>query len=146
MKALIQRVKTAQVWVDDTQVGSIGCGLLCYIGIAQTDGMVQAQALVDKIVQYRVFEDAQGKMGHSLLDVQGELLLVSQFTLMANTKKGRRPDFSLAMAPSDAKKLFEDLVQYAKKIHPKVATGRFGADMQVVSSNDGPTNFLLEIE
>lgn len=146
MKALIQRVSEAKVWVGDRQVGSINQGLLCYVGIAQTDGAAQAHALMDKVVQYRIFEDAQGKMGRSLLDAQGELLLVSQFTLMANTKKGRRPDFTSALAPNDAKALFEQLVQYAKKIHPKVATGVFGADMQVVSTNDGPTNFLLEIE
>lgn len=146
MKALIQRVKAAQVWVGDRQVGSINHGLLCYVGIAQADGIAQAHALMDKVVQYRIFEDNQGKMGYSLLEVQGELLLVSQFTLMANTKKGRRPDFGAAMNPKDAEVLFDKLVAYASTLCPKVATGRFGADMQVVSTNDGPTNFLLEIE
>ena len=110
----------------------------------------KAKKLIDKILTYRIFEnttdfDKLGKMDKSLSDIHGELLLVSQFTLMANTKNGRRPDFAPAMHPKQAKLLFNDMIDYAKQIYPNIATGEFGADMQVFSINDGPINFLLEI-
>lgn len=145
MKALIQRVTSAQVTVDGQLVGAIDGGLLAYIGIGHNDNIQSAQKLMDKIIQYRVFENEAGKLDKSLADVGGGLLLVSQFTLMARTDKGRRPDFTDAMAPAFAKQLFEQLVDYARSIHPNVATGCFGANMQVYATNDGPINFLIEV-
>lgn len=150
MKALLQRVAFAQVRVDDAVVGEIQRGLLVYIGVGKDDDAACAKKMVDKILAYRVFEntndqDKQGKMDKSLTDIGGELLLVSQFTLMARTDKGRRPDFGEAMAPVAAKALFEELVAYAKSRHAIVQTGVFGADMQVLSANDGPVNFVLRV-
>lgn len=150
MKALIQRVTHANVVVDGELVGEIDAGVLAYIGIGKDDDFAKACRLVDKILSYRIFEnttdaDKLGKLDQSLSDVGGGLLLVSQFTLMAKTDKGRRPDFAPAMPPSDAKVLFEQLVDYAKSQYGKVATGQFGANMQVTAGNDGPINFLLEV-
>ncbi len=145
MKALIQRVTSAQVTVDGQLVGAIDGGLLAYIGIGHNDNIQSAQKLMDKIIQYRVFENEAGKLDKSLADVGGGLLLVSQFTLMARTDKGRRPDFTDAMAPAHAKQLFEAVVAYAQSIHPTVATGQFGANMTVSAVNDGPINFLIEV-
>lgn len=145
MKALIQRVTSAQVTVDGQLVGAIDGGLLAYIGIGHNDNIQSAQKLMDKIIQYRVFENEAGKLDKSLADVGGGLLLVSQFTLMARTDKGRRPDFTDAMAPAHAKQLFEAVVAYAQSIHPTVATGQFGANMAVSAVNDGPINFLIEV-
>ncbi|MDO4426782.1 MAG: D-aminoacyl-tRNA deacylase [Moraxella sp.] len=149
MKVLIQRVKSAAVTVDGVCVGSIEGGLLAYVGLAKGDDLACAKKLVDKLLAYRIFEnttdpDKLGKMDKSVTDVAGGLLLVSQFTLMADTKSGRRPDFTPAMPPVEAKALFDALVDYAKSVHGQVATGRFGANMQVTAVNDGPTNFLLE--
>lgn len=150
MKALIQRVRQAKVCVDNQTIGSIEKGILVYIGIGHDDNLDKAKKLIDKILTYRIFEnttdaDKLGKMDKSLSDIHGGLLLVSQFTLMANTKNGRRPDFVPAMHPKQAKLLFNDMIDYAKQIYPNIATGEFGADMQVFSINDGPINFLLEI-
>lgn len=145
MKALIQRVKSAHVAVDSQIIGQIQSGVLAYIGIGKDDDFDKACKLVDKIIAYRIFEDDNGKMGKSVSDVGGGLLLVSQFTLMAKTDKGRRPDFAPAMPPDDAKALFDKLVNYAKQVYPSVATGEFGANMAVMAVNDGPINFLLEV-
>lgn len=150
MKALIQRVKSAHVLVGDDVVGQIGFGVLAYVGIGHDDDIIKAYKMVDKILSYRIFESATdfdklGKMDKSVADVGGGLLLVSQFTLMANTHKGRRPDFAPAMLPNNAKVLFDKLVGYAKSVYPNVQTGKFGADMAVASVNDGPINFLLEV-
>lgn len=150
MKALIQRVKFAHVTVEGQVVGKIESGVLAYIGIGKDDDFERACKLIDKLLSYRIFEntteaDKLGKMDKSVLDVGGGLLLVSQFTLMANTDKGRRPDFAPAMPPINAKKLFDDLVNYAKSKHPNIQTGEFGAMMEVISANDGPINFLLEV-
>ena len=150
MKALIQRVTHANVVVDGQVVGEIGAGVLAYIGIGKDDDFEQACRLVDKILTYRIFEnttdaDKLGKLDKSVLDMGGGLLLVSQFTLMAKTDKGRRPDFAPAMPPSDAKQLFEQLVDYARSQYHTVQTGQFGANMQVTAGNDGPINFLLEV-
>ncbi|UNU74309.1 D-aminoacyl-tRNA deacylase [Moraxella nasovis] len=145
MKALIQRVRRADVVVGERMVGQIGLGVLAYIGIGHEDDFNKAVKLIDKILSYRIFENAQGKLDQSLSDIGGELLLVSQFTLMANTKNGRRPDFTQAMPPSDAKVLFNELVNYAKSCHQAVQTGEFGADMMVTATNDGPINFLLQV-
>ncbi|MDO4449545.1 MAG: D-aminoacyl-tRNA deacylase [Moraxella sp.] len=150
MKALIQRVHSANVVVDKRVVGEIGTGVLAYIGIGKDDDFDKACKLIDKILTYRIFEnttepDKLGKMDKSVSDVGGGLLLVSQFTLMAKTDKGRRPDFAPAMPPNDAKVLFDRLVDYAKSVYPHVATGEFGANMAVTAVNDGPINFLLEV-
>ena len=145
MKALIQRVQSAHVAVDGQIIGQIQSGVLAYIGIGKDDDFDKACKLVDKIIAYRIFEDDNGKMGKSVSDVGGGLLLVSQFTLMAKTDKGRRPDFAPAMPPDDAKALFDKLVNYAKQVYPNVATGEFGANMTVMAVNDGPINFLLDV-
>ena len=145
MKALIQRVQSAHVAVDGQIIGQIQSGVLAYIGIGKDDDFDKACKLVDKIIAYRIFEDDNGKMGKSVSDVGGGLLLVSQFTLMAKTDKGRRPDFAPAMPPDDAKALFDKLVNYAKQVYPSVATGEFGANMAVMAVNDGPINFLLDV-
>lgn len=149
MKALIQRVHHATVTVDDAVVGEIGFGVLAYIGLGHDDDLTKGKKLIDKILTYRIFEndtdpDKLGKLDKSVLDLGGGLLLVSQFTLMANTDKGRRPDFAPAMHPSHAKALFAQMTAYAHSLHNPVATGEFGANMQVGSVNDGPINFLLE--
>ena len=150
MKALIQRVSHASVSVDQQCVGNIDHGILAYIGLGHEDSLTDAQRVIDKILTYRIFENHDdpakfGKLDKNVQQVGGGLLLVSQFTLMAKTDKGRRPDFGDAMAPDAAKALFEQLIAYAKTRHPDVATGQFGADMQVSSVNDGPLNFLLNI-
>ena len=145
MKALIQRVQSAHVAVDGQIIGQIQSGVLAYIGIGKDDDFDKACKLVDKIIAYRIFEDDNGKMGKSVSDVGGGLLLVSQFTLMAKTDKGRRPDFAPAMPPDDARALFDKLVNYAKQVYPNVATGEFGANMAVMAVNDGPINFLLDV-
>lgn len=145
MKALIQRVKSAHVAVNGQIIGQIQSGVLAYIGIGKDDDFDKACRLVDKIIAYRIFEDDNGKMGKSVSDVGGGLLLVSQFTLMAKTDKGRRPDFAPAMPPDDARALFDKLVNYAKQTYPSVATGEFGANMAVMAVNDGPINFLLDV-
>ncbi|STY90765.1 D-aminoacyl-tRNA deacylase [Moraxella bovis] len=145
MKALIQRVQSAHVSVDGQIIGQIQSGVLAYIGIGKDDDFDKACRLVDKIIAYRIFEDGNGKMGKSVSDVGGGLLLVSQFTLMAKTDKGRRPDFAPAMPPDDARALFDKLVNYARQVYPDIATGEFGANMAVVAVNDGPINFLLDV-
>lgn len=150
MKALIQRVHSANVVVDKKVVGEIGMGVLAYIGIGKDDDYERVCKLIDKILTYRIFEnttepDKLGKLDKSVSDVGGGLLLVSQFTLMAKTDKGRRPDFAPAMPPNDARALFEKLVDYANSVYPNVQTGEFGATMAVSAINDGPINFLLEV-
>ena len=150
MKALIQRVSRASVTIDEHCVGKIDHGILAYIGLGHDDDFAAAQRMIDKILTYRIFENDDdpakfGKLDKNVQQVDGGLLLVSQFTLMAKTDKGRRPDFGGAMAPDAAQALFEKLIDYAKTQYSNVATGQFGADMQVESVNDGPLNFLLEI-
>lgn len=150
MRALIQRVKHASVSVDGQEVGAIDVGVLAYIGLGHDDNLQSAQRMIDKILTYRLFENDDdpakyGKLDKNVQQVGGGLLLVSQFTLMAKTDKGRRPDFGGAMAPEAAQALFAQLVDYATTQYVTVATGQFGANMQVLSVNDGPLNFLLEV-
>ena len=149
MKALIQRVSSASVKVDGHSVGAIENGILAYIGLGKDDDQQSMQRMIDKILTYRIFENTQdpnklGKLDQNLQQVNGGLLLVSQFTLMARTDKGRRPDFGRARAPDIAQALFAQMIAYAKTQHPLVATGEFGASMKVASVNEGPLNFLLE--
>lgn len=146
MKALIQRVSAASVIVDGQTVGEIDQGILAYIGLGPEDNYEIAKKMVDKILTYRIFDNEAGKLDKNVQQVEGELLLVSQFTLMAKTDKGRRPDFGGAMAPAQASELFEQMVAYAKQQYKKVATGEFGANMLVRADNDGPLNFILEVD
>ena len=144
MKALIQRVRQARVEVADEVVGSIDQGLLVLVGVEREDDRARADKLLHKLLRYRVFSDENGKMNRSLSDVSGGLLLVSQFTLAADTGSGLRPSFSTAALPALGEELYDYLVAQARLQHAKVACGRFGADMQVYLQNDGPVTFLLE--
>ena len=144
MRALIQRVQQARVEVAGEVVGSIDQGLLVLVGVQRDDDQARADKLLHKLLRYRVFSDEQGKMNRSLTDVDGGLLLVSQFTLAADTGSGLRPSFSSAAPPALGEQLYEYLLAKARQQHPRVACGRFGADMQVHQQNDGPVTFLLE--
>ena len=144
MKALIQRVRRASVEVAGEIVGSIDHGLLALVGVEKHDYAAVVEKLLHKLLHYRVFSDADGKMNQNLQQVSGGLLLVSQFTLAADTRKGLRPSFSSAAPPAQGEELFELLVARARAAWPNVATGEFGADMQVALVNDGPVTFLLE--
>ena len=145
MKLLIQRVSEARVEVEGEVVGCIDQGLLALVGIEPQDDQASIGRALHKLLGYRVFSDEAGKMNRSLTDMQGGLLLVSQFTLAADTKSGMRPSFSSAAPPVQGAALFDGLVEMAKAQHPQVATGRFGANMQVHLVNDGPVTFLLEV-
>ena len=144
MIALIQRVSQARVEVDAATVGAIDAGLLALIGVQPGDGEAQTQRLLERVLGYRVFADAEGRMNRSLADTGGGLLLVSQFTLAADTKSGTRPGFSTAAAPEQARVWFDRLVELARARHARVEIGRFGAHMQVHLVNDGPVTFWLE--
>jgi D-tyrosyl-tRNA(Tyr) deacylase len=146
MRALIQRVLEAKVVVDGQTTGEIEKGLLVFLGLGKDDTLEKGQKLIDKILKYRIFDDENGKMGWNVRQASGGILLVSQFTLMAQTQKGLRPDFGPAMPPSDAKALYEQLVEYAEQQFENVQTGIFAADMKVHLVNDGPVTFNLEIE
>jgi len=145
MIALIQRVSAAHVEVESTTVAAIGTGLLALVAVQPGDGETQTQRLLERILGYRVFADAEGRMNRSLAESGGDLLLVSQFTLAADTHKGMRPGFSTAAAPADAERWFNRLVELAKKQHSRVEIGRFGAHMKVHLVNDGPVTFWLEV-
>jgi D-tyrosyl-tRNA(Tyr) deacylase len=144
MIALIQRVTEASVKVNAEVVGSIGRGLLALIAVQPGDDESVAERLLERMLGYRVFDDGEGRMNRSLIDTSGELLLVSQFTLAADTRKGMRAGFSTAADPATGERLFEYLVARARETSTRVATGRFGAHMQVSLVNDGPVTFWLE--
>ncbi len=144
MKAIVQRVKKAQVTVDNTIISSIGNGLMVLLGVANGDGEPEADYLVDKIINLRVFEDDQGKMNRSLVDVQGELLVVSQFTLLGDCRKGRRPSFTGAAPPDEAERLYTYFTQKAASAGLAVKTGQFQANMDVFLINQGPVTLILE--
>ena len=143
MIGLLQRVTRAKVEVDQKVVGQIDQGLLVLVGVQKHDTVQSAERLVERLLGYRVFSDAEGKMNLSVKDINGGLLLVPQFTLAADTKKGMRPSFSTAAPPETGEQLFNELVSIAKRQHDPVATGQFGADMQVSLTNDGPVTFTL---
>lgn len=145
MIALLQRVSVAQVVIDGVTVGAIEHGLLVLLGVEAGDGAPEADRLLERLLNYRVFNDEAGKMNLSLRDVSGGLLLVPQFTLAADTRKGLRPGFSTAAPPAQGRLLFEHVVMQAQRAHAPVATGRFGADMQVTLTNDGPVTFWLQL-
>jgi len=144
MKALLQRVKFARVEVDGECVGEIAQGLLVLLGLEKHDDEAAISKMTTRLLQYRVFSDSDGKMNQSVVDVAGGVLLVSQFTLAADTKKGRRPGFSTAAEPVRAEILYEFALRELRAQHGVVASGQFGADMQVSLINDGPVTFLLE--
>ncbi len=144
MRALIQRVSHAEVSVAGERIAAIQRGILALIGVEADDGAAQGDRLLERLLTYRIFPDGEGRMNLSVTDIGGGLLLVPQFTLAADTRKGTRPGFSTAAPPEAARALFERLVGDAQGRHSTVATGRFGADMQVSLTNDGPVTFLLE--
>lgn len=144
MRGLLQRVSQARVDVAGETVGSIDRGLLVLVGVEPQDDRASADRLLHRLLNYRVFADAEGRMNCSLQDVRGGLLLVSQFTLAADTRKGLRPGFSTAAPPQHAQELFNYLLAQARAGWSQVATGQFGADMQVHLVNDGPVTILLE--
>lgn len=145
MKALLQRVRQARVEVGGETVGAIGPGLLVLLCAERGDTPAVAERLLAKILKLRIFADAAGKMNRSLQDVGGGLLVVSQFTLAADTRGGNRPSFAGAAPPAEGERLYEHFVAAARACHPQVATGRFGADMQVHLINDGPVTIPLEL-
>jgi D-aminoacyl-tRNA deacylase len=144
MRAVIQRVSRAQVYVADQIIGKIGPGLLVLLGLGRGDSLKEADALLDKMVNLRIFEDPQGKMNLSLLDVGGEIMIISQFTLYADCRKGRRPSFIDALEPNAAKSLYEAFIIRARDRGIKVATGSFQAKMDVELVNSGPVTILLD--
>ena len=144
MIGLLQRVTEARVTVSGEEIAAIGPGLLVLVGVERGDGEAQADRLLERVLTYRVFPDADGRMNRSLADTGGGLLLVPQFTLAADTRKGTRPGFSTAAAPADGERLFAYLAERARGGHGDVAAGRFGADMQVGLTNDGPVTFWLQ--
>ena len=146
MIGLLQRVRTARVDVDGKTVATIGPGLLVFIGVEQRDDESRAERLLERLLGYRVFPDAAGKMNLSVADISGGLLLVPQFTLAADTNKGMRPSFTPAATLEEGRRLFEYLVNRARTQHAPVAAGVFGADMQVTLTNDGPVTFWLRVE
>ena len=144
MIGLLQRVTQAEVRVAGEAVGAIGRGLLVLVGVQRGDAEAQADRLLERLLGYRVFPDAEDRMNRSLRDIGGGLLLVPQFTLAADTRKGTRASFTSAAPPEEGRRLFEHLVERARLAYPQVETGRFGADMQVGLVNDGPITFWLE--
>ncbi len=144
MIALIQRVHRAQVDVAGETVGAIGPGLMALVAVQPDDGEAQAQRMVERLLGYRVFSDDAGKMNCSLSETRGGLLLVSQFTLAADTSKGMRPSFTSAASPDAGRKWFDRLVEIARERHAPVEIGRFGTHMEVSLVNDGPVTFWLE--
>ena len=146
MIGLLQRVSSARVCVSGEVVGAIERGILAFVGVEQYDDEAKADRLLERLLGYRIFSDAAGKMNLSVQDVQGGLLLVPQFTLAADTKKGMRPSFTPAAIPAEGQRLFEYLVDATRAQHAPVATGVFGADMQVTLTNDGPVTFWLRVE
>jgi len=146
MRAVIQRVSRAQVSIEDIVKGSIGRGIVVFVGISTEDSQKDLQWLAEKIVHLRIFEDNNGKMNTSLTDIKGEVLIISQFTLYGDCRKGRRPGFSGAAPPLKAEPYYQQFVEEVKSKGIQVATGTFQADMQVELINDGPVTLLLDSE
>ena len=144
MKALIQRVTSSIVEVDDKIVGQIDSGLLVFVGIEKQDDLLNANKMIERIISYRVFSDSDGKMNLNLKDIGGSILIVSQFTLAADTKNGTRAGFSTAMPPIQAESIYDYIVEKIKALKIDTQCGIFGADMKVSLVNDGPVTFLLD--
>ena len=145
MIGLLQRVSHASVTVEGECIAKIGMGLMVLVGVEKSDSCEQAERLVKKLLEYRIFADDDGKMNQSVLDIAGEVLLVPQFTLAADTGKGKRPSFSSAAPPEQGADLFAAVVDIMSQQQPQVQTGRFGADMAVELINDGPVTFWLQV-
>ncbi len=145
MRALLQRVSSARVEIDGRTSGEIGRGLLVLLGLDRGDDREAADRMIGKLLAYRVFPDDEGRMNRSVADIEGGVLLVSQFTLSADTRKGLRPSFTAAMPPAEAEALYDYTLDRLGEHHGDVAAGEFGADMQVTLVNDGPVTFLLEL-
>jgi D-tyrosyl-tRNA(Tyr) deacylase len=144
MKALIQRVKSASVTIDGLLYSKIGQGLLVFLGVEKGDDKLNAEKLADKLLKLRIFEDENEKMNHSILDIEGEMLIVSQFTLCGDCKKGTRPSFDKSAPPQIANELYEYFISQVKSFNIPVQTGKFGAMMDVELINDGPVTFMVE--
>jgi len=144
MIALLQRVSRASVRVDEKVTGEIAQGLLILLGVEKHDDESRAERLIERFLGYRIFSDAQGKMNLSVRDIDGGVLLVPQFTLAADTRKGARPSFSSAATPAEGQRLFEYVVAHTRKLYSHVHTGQFAANMQVSLVNDGPVTFWLQ--
>ena len=144
MKVLLQLVSHADVIIESQSVGSISYGMLAFVGIEKADTMVSSEKMIDRLIRYRIFPDENGKTNLDLRAATGSLLLVPQFTLVADTNQGTRPGFSNGMPPTEGKHLFSHMVHYAKSNYAKVESGRYGAHMLVQLCNDGPMTFLLE--
>lgn len=145
MIGLLQRVSSANVRIGEETVGAIGAGLMVLIGVERGDTEREGDRLVERLIGYRVFADSAGKMNRSVADIGGGLLLVPQFTLPADTRKGARPSLSNAAPPDDGQRLFDHVVMRARAMHPAVETGRFGAHMRITLTNDGPVTFTLRV-
>ena len=146
MRAVLQVVNGASVRVDGQVIGQCGRGYLIFLGIGQRDTFIQAQQLAQKILKLRVFPDEAGKMNRSIVDISGEVLLISQFTLYANVRHGNRPDFLQAAKPTDAVPLYESFISLLRKDVQRVETGEFGAHMQVQLTNDGPVTIVIDTD
>lgn len=144
MKALIQRVKSASVTIDGLLYSKIGQGLLVFLGVEKGDDKLNAEKLADKLSKLRIFEDENEKMNHSILGIEGEMLIVSQFTLCGDCKKGTRPSFDKSAPPKIANELYEYFISQVKSFNIPVQTGKFGAMMDVELINDGPVTFMVE--
>ena len=144
MRALVQRVKNASVEVEKNEIAKIETGVLIFLGITQADSEKEAQLLVEKISNLRIFPADGKELDKSVIDIQGEVLIVSQFTLYGSCEKGRRPDFNEAAKPEIAEPLYEKFIDFFRKTGVKVQSGKFGADMQVKLTNDGPCTFWIE--
>lgn len=144
MRIVLQRVTRASVAVDDERIAAIGPGLVILIAVAQGDGPEQATRLAEKTAGLRIFADGEGRFSRSLLDVKGEALVVSQFTLLADTRKGRRPSFTAAAAPEEASTLIDVFAEALRRLGVVVAEGRFGAHMRLELENDGPVTIVLD--
>ena len=145
MIGLLLRVRSAHIEVAGERIATINAGLLVLVGVQRGDGCQEATRLLERLLGYRVFADAAGRMNLSLKDTGGDLLLVPQFTLAADTRSGMRPGFSTAASPADGQRLFDELARQARQAHPCVECGQFGADMQLTLVNDGPVTFWLEV-
>jgi len=146
MIGLLQRVSKARVDVSDNLIGEVSKGLLVLLGVERDDTEKQADRLLERLLGYRVFEDETGRMNHSVRDISGGVLIVPQFTLPADTQKGTRPSFTPAASPEEGERLYDYFVSQARTTHSDIATGQFGADMQVSLTNDGPVTFWLQVK